>query len=172
MRLIPATARSPIVSVPGADSPSPSAVKICFALSPVEKPCQPADSKQGPPFEIPEGVHRAGDAEARIREDVQACCGPFRRFATAIPTPTGVPKSLNFKASLNSPRLKRISLLCNGRLRNKLRRSSTEAGIGAARPRRGRTRRVNDLKYIPDRTKCSWGSVVRVSKVVGWRRIE
>ena len=37
IRLIPATARSPIVSVPSSDSPSPIAVKICFALSPVEK---------------------------------------------------------------------------------------------------------------------------------------
>jgi hypothetical protein len=34
IRLIPATARSPIVSVPSSDSPSPIAVKICFALSP------------------------------------------------------------------------------------------------------------------------------------------
>jgi len=73
-------------------------------------------------------------------------------FATATPRSTDVPRSLNVTASPNIPRLKRISLLCNGRLRNKPRRSSTGTGIGAARLSRGKTRRENDLKYISDGT--------------------
>ncbi len=76
-------------------------------------------------------------------------------FATATPMSIGVPKSLNFNASLNSPRLKRISLLRNGRLRNKPRRSSTGTGIGAAKLSRGRARRENNVKYISGRTKVA-----------------
>ena len=87
--------------------------------------------------------------------DLQACCGPFSMFATATPISIGAPKSLNFNASLNSPRLKRISLLCNGRLRNKPRRFSTGTGIGAAELSKGRARSANNLKYISDIAKVA-----------------
>ena len=95
-------------------------------------------------------------------------------FATATPISTGVPRSLNFNASLNSPRLKRISLLCNGRLRNKLRRSSTGTGtgIGDAKLSRGRARNAKELKYISDRTNVASKRFCAVKKGSRLRRVD
>ena len=93
-------------------------------------------------------------------------------FATATPISIGVPKSLNFNASLNSPRLKRISLLRNGRLRNKPRRSSTGTGMGAAKLSRGRVRSANNLKCISDRTRLEERCAVKKGSRLGSDRCE